>query len=247
MILRFFDKSYAVGGKFFAKLAESARPAFAAPTAAAPLINANMFVLVSMLASAFLAHYNAPKFYNELEAPADGGSKLGRFNFVVAGGFLMSCVVMGLVMAAGFMTFGKASQGLILNSYATSDPLASLARLGIGLSIIFSYPLNFVGLREGILAFVGKTEEGKKNSVHVALTLAIMLLMNGSALFLKDLGLVVALGGAVLGSALVYIFPALMAIGEKAGAMGKAEKLANWALTGLGVFFAVLGSIMCLK
>ena len=74
MILRFFDKSYAVGGKFFAKLAESARPAFAAPTAAAPLINANMFVLVSMLASAFLAHYNAPKFYNELEAPADGGS-----------------------------------------------------------------------------------------------------------------------------------------------------------------------------
>ena len=63
----------------------------------------------------------------------------------------------------------------------------------------------------------------------------------------QDLGLVVGLGGAILGSALVYIFPALMAIGEKAGAMGKMEKLANWGLAGLGVFFAVLGSVMCLK
>ena len=68
------------------------------------------------------------------------------------------------------------------------------------MSIIFSYPLNFVGLREGLLAFLGKTEEGKKTSVHVSLTLLLMVLMNGTALFLKDLGLVVGLGGAILGS-----------------------------------------------
>ena len=115
------------------------------------------------------------------------------------------------------------------------------------MSIIFSYPLNFVGLREGLLAFLGKSEDGKKTSVHVGVTLLLMCIMNGTALFVKDLGLVVGLGGAILGSALVYIFPALMAIGEKVGAMSKAEKLANWALTGLGVFFAALGAIMCLK
>jgi hypothetical protein len=82
-----------------------------------------------------------------------------------------------------------------------------------------SYPLNVVGLREGILSSLGKTKEGEKTSVHVGLTLALMVLMNGAALFIKDLGLVVGLGGAILGSALVYIFPALMAIGEKAGAV----------------------------
>ena len=115
------------------------------------------------------------------------------------------------------------------------------------MSIIFSYPLNFVGLREGVLSALGKTEEGKKNSVHIALSLLLMLIMNGTALFLKDLGLVVGLGGAILGSALVYIFPALMATGEKEGAMGAGEKKLNWALAGLGVFFAGLGSVMCLK
>jgi len=245
--LRYFDKTYAVGGKFYKMLAPSAVPAFAAPTLAKPLINPLMFVLVSMLASAFLAHYNAPKFYAELAPPEDGSSKLPRFNLVVGLGFLAAAIVMGSVMAGGFLTFGAASQGLILNSYATADPLAFLARLGIGMSIIFSYPLNFVGLREGILSSLGKTKEGEKTSVHVGLTLALMVLMNGAALFIKDLGLVVGLGGAILGSALVYIFPALMAIGEKAGAMGKAEKGANWALTGLGVFFAVLGAVMCVK
>ena len=50
-----------------ALLAEGAKPAFAAPSLARPLLNPSMFVLISMLASAFLAHYNAPKFFAELE------------------------------------------------------------------------------------------------------------------------------------------------------------------------------------
>ena len=104
-----------------------------------------------------------------------------------------------------------------------------------------------MGLREGVLSFVGKTEEGEKPAVHIGLTVALMLAMNGAALFIKNLGLVVGLGGAILGSALVYIYPALMAACEKSGAMGKSEKLLNWALTALGIFFAGLGSVMCLK
>jgi len=166
---------------------------------------------------------------------------------VVFGAFGLAAVLMGSIMAGGFLTFGAASSGLILNNYATPDKLAFLARLGIGMSIIFSYPINFVGLREGIFAALGKTESAKKPAVHVLATLAIMLVINGCALVVKDLGLVVGLGGAILGSALVYIFPALMAIGEKAGATTKMEKKANWALAALGVFFAILGSVMCLK
>ena len=247
VFLRYFDKSYAAGGKFNAAIPEAMRPVFSAPTAARPLVNPAIFVLVSMLASAFLAHYNAPKFYNELEEPTDGSSKLARFNLVVAAAFGAAAALMGSIMAGGFLTFGSAANGLILNNYATSDALAFLARLGIGMSIIFSYPLNFVGLREGILSICGQSKAGEKTAVHVALTIGIMVLMNGAALFIKNLGLVVGLGGAILGSALVYIYPALMAACEKGGAMGKAEKLLNWGLTGLGVFFAGLGAVMCLK
>ena len=119
VFLRYFDKSYQAGGKFFTAIPEAMRPVFSAPTAARPLINPAMFVLVSMLASAFLAHYNAPKFYNELAAPEDGSSKLPRFNLVVGAAFAAAAALMGSVMAGGFLTFGSAANGLILNNYAT--------------------------------------------------------------------------------------------------------------------------------
>jgi len=247
IFLRLMDKSYMPGGKYFGAISAASQPLFAAPTAARPLLNSGIFVLLSMLASAYLAHYNAPKFYDELQAPADGSSKLPRFNFVCLAAFGGAAALMGSIMVGGYLTFGGASQGLILNNYATSDPLAFLARLGIAMSIIFSYPLNMTGLREGVLAMFGKKAAGEKTIVHVLLTLVLVCVMNGASLFVKDLGLVVGLGGAILGSALVYIFPALMAIGETKGAMSKSEKALNWGLTGLGIFFAILGSVMCLK
>lgn len=179
MCLRWLDGSYITGGKYATAIAAFARPKFTPISATRPLLNPAIFVLISMLASAFLAHYNAPKFYKELQAPADGSSKAPVFNLVCAIGFGGAALLMGTVMAAGFLTFGQASQvklcqirllgkgvtigltngvlsscdtqGLILNNYATSDPLAFLARVGIGASIIFSFPLNFVGLREGVL------------------------------------------------------------------------------------------------
>ena len=67
------------------------------------------------------------------------------------GAFGLAALLCGSIMAAGFTTFGAASQGFILNNYATADSLALLARIGISASIIFSFPLNFVGLREGVL------------------------------------------------------------------------------------------------
>ena len=119
MSLRAMDGSYAAGGKYHAQIAKNLQPSFA--TAAGPVMNLNVFVLVSMLATAhpgrynlsptttfaysahcacwltvltlltvpyhtyqaFLAHYNAPKFFKELAGPEDGSSKLPRFNQVL--------------------------------------------------------------------------------------------------------------------------------------------------------------------
>lgn len=247
MWFRYFEKSYAVGGKFFAAMPVAAQPAFAA-AGSAPLFNLNIFVLISMLATTFLAHYNAPKFYDELAAPA--GEKLKKFNLAVGGGFGLAAVLCGAIMSVGFLTFGGSAQGLILNSYATADPLAFLARLGIGLSVLFSYPLLFLGLRQGVLQLLKL--DGMSNKVHRISTIAIMAAINGAALFVKDLGLVTALGGAILGSVLVYIMPALMhltssskarkASGKKQGALDKADTAASYGTILLGIVLAILGA-----
>ena len=156
-------------------------------------------------------------------------------------------------MAGGYLTFGSASQGLILNNYATSDPLAFIARLGIGCSIIFSYPINFIGLREGVLGLLGAT--GESDTTHVVSTVLLLAVACGISMMTKNLGLVVALGGAVLGSALVYVIPAAMGVASKLQkgkktpltTGEKAEVVACGAMGVTGVALGVLGAIMSLK
>lgn len=224
------------------------------------MLNPKAFVLVSMLATAFLAHYNAPKMFKELTTPEDGSSKVSRFNLVVAGAFGLAAVLCGSIMSAGFLTFGGSAQGLILNNYATGDTLAFIARIGIGLSIIFSYPLNFVGLREGVLSLVNASDKAHRTDVHVASTVLLMMAVNGLALFVKNLGLVVSLGGAILGSALVYIFPALMSVvhsrrhaaalrahGHPIPIGTRVDTIAGGCLAVLGTFLAAVGAAMSLK
>ena len=152
--------------------------------ASEPALGPGVFVLVSMLATAYVAHYNAPTFYNELAPPEGGGapahpatrnlstlarnpptpspspspsssrhppitlprprpsttvhaaccnrmpsraplslpaagSKLPRFNKVVAGGFALAALLSAAIMSGGFLTFGAATQGLLLNNYAS--------------------------------------------------------------------------------------------------------------------------------
>merc|ERR1712093_226131 len=105
---------------------------FAARTAGEPLMNLQVLVLVSTLAECFLPHYNANKFFKELAPPKGGGSKVPRFHLMTAGGFGIAAVLAGLIMSSGFLTFGQAAKGLILNNYAMSDTGALLARLGLG-------------------------------------------------------------------------------------------------------------------
>jgi len=257
MSLRFFDKSYVAGGAFHSTMATALQPKFAAATGS--LLNAKAFVLVSMMATTFLAHYNAPKFYTELAPSEDGSSKLPRFNLAVAGGFGLAAILCSSIMSAGFLTFGAASQCLILNNYATADPLAFIARLGITTSVLFSYPLLFLGFRDGVLSLLKLSKYAHRPDVHRLTTVLLIAVVNGLALVLKDLGLITALGGAVLGSTLVYIMPALMAIAvgsrqakaggasDSAAALSKPEALANYGLAGLGAFLAIVGAVTTLQ
>ena len=56
--------SYAAGGKFFNELV--VKPSFKA-RGGYSLFSAPVFVLLSMLSTSFVAHYNAPAFYSELK------------------------------------------------------------------------------------------------------------------------------------------------------------------------------------
>lgn len=130
MAIRYFGKAYAVGGKFV--VANNFAPKFGNAGAAAAL-SPNVFILVSMLSTAYMAHFNAPKFYKELK-----NNTVGRFNTVVFSSFGISILLFSAIASLGFLTFGSASNGLILNNYANADGLMSLSRIAVFVSLVFS-------------------------------------------------------------------------------------------------------------
>jgi len=247
MAVRYLDGTYKAGGKFVANLAPNLAPAFGTKGASA-VLDPNSFILVCMLSTAYLAHYNAPKYFNELK-----DNTIKRFNTVVATSFSVSSLTFAGVAALGFLTFGSNSAGLILNNYANADPLASLSRIAVALSIVFSYPLTFVGIRDGLLDLASVPGEKRTNALLDKLSVVILAAVTGLALKVKDLSFVLSFGGATLGNAIIFVYPVCMFVkavrnmGDKASDSLKREVPLAISIAITGVGLGIVGTKMALK
>lgn len=249
VLTRCFDGSYAAGAL---AQAAPAMPKFVVHSGSvwSTMSDPGFAVLLAILATAFLAHYNAPNFFEQL-APDSNGNKEGRFFIMSVMGFSAAALIFCMVMCGGFLTFGKASLGLILNNYAATDGLAILARVAIAVSLITAYPLVFMGLRKQFVALTGEMGEKLYNESPRALTISLLAVVTLVALNLRNLGTLAAFAGAIFGSFLVYVAPAVMVIraqqrglGAKGGALGRAVQ---FFMVPMGLALGVLGAVQSLK
>jgi len=242
MAIRYFGKAYTATGAFGADNVVAFRPKFGTVGAQGAL-TPSVAIFVSMLSTAFMAHFNAPKFYNELK-----DKTLPKYYKVVSTSFAVSISIFALVASIGFLTFGANSSGLILNNYSTRDGLMNLSRIAVAISLVFSYPLAFVGARDGVLDLLNIEGTDKKQNI---LTVALLAVITGAALVIPDVSFVMALAGATLGNGLIYIFPALMfrgAIKKKTDATKGEKREVKLALGSAvaGVLMGLIGTKMAL-
>eukprot|EP00607_Mallomonas_marina_P001536 CAMPEP_0182428578 /NCGR_PEP_ID=MMETSP1167-20130531/23124_1 /TAXON_ID=2988 /ORGANISM="Mallomonas Sp, Strain CCMP3275" /LENGTH=458 /DNA_ID=CAMNT_0024611549 /DNA_START=199 /DNA_END=1575 /DNA_ORIENTATION=+ len=248
MAIRYFDGSYFPGGKFYGHLTAATRPLFnTRPMSFTPAV----FVLVSMLSTSYIAHYNAPRFLSELKNPT-----MERYNKMVGYAFLLACATYFFITAAGFLTFGKNSLGFLLNNYSNQDILATFARLAIGLGILSGFPFTFTACKDGMLDILRVPFE-KRPQLMPALNIGLLTLTTSLALVLKDVSFVVGFSGALFGASIMYIFPALMTInnikasmkekskgspfGMPASTRQSLELYGNYGMTVVGVLFTIVG------
>jgi len=228
MAIRYFGGTYALPNGQFLKTV--AAPVFGSAGASAAL-SPQSLILTSMLANAYIAHFNAPKFLAELK-----NNTMGRFSQVIGWSFGSSIALYCIITALGFLTFGAACDGLILNNYSTQDILMSFARVAVALSVTGSYPLLFDGTRDGLLDLFKVPKEKRTNSLFNKLTIGVLAGTTLVASKLTDLGLVASVGGATFGTALVFIYPTIMFLKSQKGESTKESTFAK--------FIAVLGVIM---
>jgi amino acid permease len=137
MAIRYLGGSYGLPhGKFLDSI--MALPAFGTKGASS-VVNPRSLILMCMLSNAYIAHFNAPKFFYELK-----DRTLGRFNQVVGWSFGASIVLYSIISGLGFLTFGAASNGLILNNYSTKDVLMGFSRIAVALSVIGRYERSMI-------------------------------------------------------------------------------------------------------
>lgn len=93
----------------------------------------------------------------------------------------------------------------------------------------------------------------RSNGVLNAVTVAALSTITTLALVLNDVSFVLSFGGATLGNALIYVYPALMfrgavkKMGDKASEGLKKEVKLALANASLGVVMGAIGAKMALK
>lgn len=248
MGIRYFGGAYAFpSGVFLPDVAASFQPSFGS-VGSAGVFSPNAFILICMLSTAYMSHFNAPKFYNELK-----NNTIKRYNILVGSSFAISILAFIVITAFGFLTFGSASSGVILNNYSNKDALMGLSRVAVAISLVFSYPLAFAGCRDGVLDLAKVPVEKRSNGLLNKLTVGILSVITGLALSLKDVSFVLSFAGATLGNALIYVYPALMfrgavkKMGDRASPGLKREVKLAMANAGLGIGMGAIGAKMALK
>jgi amino acid permease len=202
-------------------------------------------MFMSMIATAYMAHYNAPKFMTELKERT-----VSNYNKVTSAAFGFAILMYTFVLVIGFLTFGGNAQGFILNNYASTDSLATVARIAIGGGVLFGYPLTFTALRDGFLDIAGLDT----NKYFVPATVGLLAIITQMSLVVTDVGSVLSFSGALIGSLLIFIIPAIMNIcnikreqkvaAEKGGESAKGSNtvvVLNYAMAVFGVMVAVIG------
>jgi amino acid permease len=171
---------------------------------------------------------------------------LPRFYQVIAWSFGAAILIYSVMTALGFLTFGAASNGLILNNYSTNDLLMSLSRIAVAVSVTGSYPLLFDGTRDGLLDLFKIPQEKRNISLFNKITFGVLAATTLAAAKLTDLGLVASVGGATFGTALVFIYPTIMFLKTQKGKSSIESKLCK-VIAVLGVVMGALGTKLALQ
>ena len=234
----------ASGGSLLSTLGPALQPSFGVIGNNA--YSSSILILVSMAACSYLAHFSAQDFCDGLKEKS-----MKNFGILTALGFGITSLLNIVVMASGFCTFGGNCQGMILNNYSGKDIGATICRMIVTISLVGSYPIFVRAIKSSFLELTMKGKEVSESAGKLVTT-GIVGFLTAAALVLKDAGLMVSLTGALLGSAIIYIFPSLvyLKLTKRLVAEGKmkksfglsAERTANKFLAVLGVALALLGT-----
>mmetsp|Transcript_64529 Transcript_64529/g.178929 ORF Transcript_64529/g.178929 Transcript_64529/m.178929 type:complete len:430 (+) Transcript_64529:47-1336(+) len=242
LLIRSADGSYGAAAAQGDPLQSAPADAAACPYGNMPALR--LMVLVSQLSAAFMAHpVSAPirRKLSELASDGQMEDESRTWALVVAAGFAGGGLVNIGSMALGYSLFGAASTGNLLQSFHKDDPLGLLGQVLVAVAAAACFPLVFRPQQGAVLAAL---DVSGRALWRLRLVTAGQLAANAApAMLVHDLGLVHTLTGALLGSVLIFIAPAMMDIlSERRGCC---RTWVDVSVALFGLFAMASGCIAC--
>lgn len=207
-------------------------------------LRVDFFSALAICSSAFMAHYNSPKFYGDLQERS-----LPRFAKLVRNAFGLAFIAFAIFGFCGFALFGFEVQGNVLTNYGGGTPVM-LAWLGMAFSVIFTYPLVFSTLRDSVAALLGRAgivQDASSSSFRVPFTVAAVATTVVGGTILNNVAVVNGVKGAVMSACLAFVYPALLHLKlskpkspAEATPATKIMRLASYALIVIGVASGIM-------
>ena len=145
---RIVDKSYFPGGIYYVGSAMETAALAAKTNRGVKLaggalemgssVTKSYFLLASLLSYCLVTHYNAPKFYTELDKdpnPIEKDTNKKLFLKMVSTAYAFGAIIYAGNIWLGTRLFGIHSQSFALNSFSANDPVGTLARVCFGMWI----------------------------------------------------------------------------------------------------------------
>jgi amino acid permease len=146
---------------------------------------------------------------------------------MVTRAYLGAASLYGLTILATYGLFQHRGQSFALNTLSPLDPLAIGAFVAFGASVLASYPLVFLNVRNWLrqqlllqhnrhLARRGAGDAAAPAPAWLSVRTVAALLLSVIGLvatFVTDIGQLGSVAGAVFGSSMMFVFPPLMYMG----------------------------------
>eukprot|EP00041_Stephanoeca_diplocostata_P001758 m.21288 g.21288 ORF g.21288 m.21288 type:complete len:383 (-) comp12372_c0_seq2:175-1323(-) len=167
-----------------------------------------VFGAIPIINVAFTAHYNGPRYYQELKQRS-----MPRFGKVIFIGMFFSLVCYTFCAITGYIFFGENTVDDVLKNFAPGFELAIVARLALACVVIFTFPLANNALRASMVNIFYApryTPDTLPLRLHFMLTAGVVVVATTLGIVCENVSVVLAYKGSIFGSNMVYIFPPLM-------------------------------------
>ena len=137
-----------------------------------------------------------------------------EFKVVAFSAYAGVFVINVLTMTSGYLAFGEAVQSNVTNNFS-NDVWGGVLKFVVAVSVFCSFPMVFRALRESVCnLFVALQVRLGNNQEPVTSACLLFLVFTGS-IFLKNLGTISAVRGALVGTTIMYTVPGLMLVKTK--------------------------------